>query len=279
MLSTSARLAIEGGWDIRASQSPRTASDGLRLEPTEEDSQLQMLSKEALRDLALMGSIIDLDAGEILFLEQQPLHAVYIVVAGDVRLSLQDVNGKRMTVHIAKRGSVLGMSEALSGSSPEWSAEILYAARIISIKRGDFLHFAECHPEIHRIAVAELIRTIRYTSRALRIVGLAYSAGKRLASQLLAWGEQGQRMGDLTRYHLALTHTQIAEFVGTSRETVSRAFAGFKRRGLVEIRGSILIIPSTTALRRYAERNESSTRGRRLSSHQGPCSKPSGTHF
>ncbi|MGO9434731.1 MAG: Crp/Fnr family transcriptional regulator [Terracidiphilus sp.] len=195
---------------------------------------MRLLSKEATRDLELIGSFITCDAGDILFLEQEPLQAVYIVVAGEVRLSLQDVNGKRMTVHIAKRGSVLGMSEALSGSPPEWSAEVLYAARIASIKRGDFLRFAECHPEIYRIAVTELVRTIRYTSRALRIVGLSSSASKRLASLLLAWGEQGQTMGDQTRYPLALTHTQIAEFVGTSRETVTRALAAFKERGLVE---------------------------------------------
>ncbi len=272
MFSTSARAAIQGASGIHTPHTPCTASHGVGLQSTAENSGLRMLSKEAVRELELIGSMIDCNAGDILFLEQQPLRTVYIVVAGEVRLSLQDVNEKRMTVHIAKRGSVLGMSEALSGCPPEWSADILYAARIASIERGDFLRFAECHPEIYRIAMTELIRTIRYTLRTLRIVGLSHSASERLASQLLAWGEQGQTMGDQTRYHLALTHTQIAEFVGTSRETVSRALAAFKQRGLVETRGSMLIILSTTALRKYAGRTELGTKDRQLSSHAS-CSR------
>jgi CRP-like cAMP-binding protein len=53
---------------------------------------------------------------------------------------------------------------------------------------------------------------------------------------------------------MALTHAQIAEFIGAARESVTRGLAEFKQRGLVEIRGSMLKIPSTTALRKYAER-------------------------
>jgi len=53
---------------------------------------------------------------------------------------------------------------------------------------------------------------------------------------------------------MALTHAQIAEFIGVTRETVSRGLMAFKQLGLVEIQGSMLKIPSTTALRKYAER-------------------------
>ena len=52
----------------------------------------------------------------------------------------------------------------------------------------------------------------------------------------------------------ASQHAQIAEFIGATRETVTRALTVFKERGLVEIRGCTLKIPSTTALRKYAER-------------------------
>ncbi len=54
---------------------------------------------------------------------------------------------------------------------------------------------------------------------------------------------------------MALTHAQIAEFIGAVRETVTRALITFKQLGLVEIRGSMLRIPSATALRKYAERD------------------------
>jgi CRP-like cAMP-binding protein len=59
-------------------------------------------------------SITDYGAGDVLFLEQESLSRVFVVMAGDVRLSLQDIGGKRLTLRIASRGAVLGMSEAFS---------------------------------------------------------------------------------------------------------------------------------------------------------------------
>jgi CRP/FNR family cyclic AMP-dependent transcriptional regulator len=85
-------------------------------------------------------------------------------------------------------------------------------------------------------------------------VGLTSCVRKRLAEQLLMWGEQGNKTGDQTQFCMALTHAQIAEFIGAVRETVTRALTAFKQRGLVEVRGCMLKIPSTTALRKYAER-------------------------
>jgi CRP/FNR family transcriptional regulator len=212
-----------------------------------------MLSREALRELELLESAADYDAGEILFLEQQPLPVVFVVLAGEVRLSLQEVGGRRLSFHVAKRGSVLGMHSALFGSLSECSAEVLYSARIASIKRSDFLRFAERYPEAYRLATMELVQTLTCACETLRIVGLSVCTRRRLALQLLAWGEQGRKSGDQTQYNLALTHTQIAESIGAVRESVTRALTVFKQRGLVEIRGSRLTIPSTAALRRYAE--------------------------
>ncbi len=272
MFGNSTSEAYEGCQSMHIPRTSSVAPHNFRAQ-TGDNSDLQLLPREALHDLELIGSVADCDAGDILFMEQQPLHLVYIVLAGEIMLSLQDANGRRITVYTAKRGAVLGMSEALTGNPPQWSAEVLYTARIASIKRRDFLDFAERHPEVYQIAVNHLIHKMKGACTTLRIVGLSYSADRRLASQLLAWGEQGQKVGEQTRYHLALTHTQIAEFVGTARETVSRAFGVFKHMGLVEIRGSMLIIPNTTALRRYAERSELSYRVRRSSCQQASSSR------
>ena len=67
-------------------------------------------------------------------------------------------------------------------------------------------------------------------------------------------GAPGSTNGDQTQFRMALTHEQIAEFVGAARESITRALITFKRLGLIEIRGSMVRIPSTTALRNYAER-------------------------
>ena len=213
-----------------------------------------MLPAVALRDLESIMSIVDYEAGRILFLEQETLSQVFVVLAGDVRLSLQDVGGRRLTLRIARPGDVLGMHSALFGSLTEWSADTVYRSKIALVTRCDFLRFAQRYPEVSRLATLELMTIHRNACVTLRIVGLTTCVRKRLASQLLEWGQRGETTGDQTQFRMALTHSQIAEFIGAVRETVTRALIAFKQRGLVEIRGSMLRIPSTTALRKYSER-------------------------
>jgi CRP-like cAMP-binding protein len=57
-----------------------------------------MLPAEALRELESIMSTVDYDAGSILFLEQEQLNRVFVVLSGDVRLSLQDIGGKNLRV-------------------------------------------------------------------------------------------------------------------------------------------------------------------------------------
>jgi CRP/FNR family transcriptional regulator len=250
MASAATQAAFDSGWNIHT---PHLVSNNCGLRSAVANTPLAALSAEVLQELESFVSVVDYSPGDILFLEQESLSRVFVVLAGEVKLSLQDISGRRLTFRVAKRGAILGMHSALFGSLSECSAETLYRSRIALIARVDFVRFAERHPEAYRIASIELIRTLRYACETLRTVGLSSCVRRRLASQLLAWGERGNKTGDQTQFRMALTHAQIAEFIGAVRETVTRALTAFKRRGLVTIRGSMLTIPSTTALRKYAE--------------------------
>jgi CRP/FNR family transcriptional regulator len=251
MACTAAQPAFNGGWCIRT---PHLVSSNSEFRSLVTNTALGVLPEDALRELESIMSVADYDAGCILFLEQELLSQLFVVFEGDVRLSLQDISGKRLTLRIAQRGAILGVSEAFSGNLSEWSADTLYPSKIASIRRSEFIRFAERHPDVYRLATMELIRTCSNTCRTLRILGLTDRVRKKLGGQLLAWAEQGTRTGDQSRYRLARSHAQIAEFICTTRESVSRTLADFKRSGLVEFRGSMMTIPSMTALREYVER-------------------------
>lgn len=250
MASTAALAAFNSGWRV---STPHLVSSKCELPSWATNTSLGTLPAQALRELESIMSTVDYEAGSILFLEQESLDRVFIVLAGGVRLSLQDIGGKRLTLRIARRGAVLGMHSALFGNLSEWSADALYPSKIAFIARGDFLRFAQRYPEVYRLAAIELMTIHKNACVTLRIVGMTSCVRKRLASQLLEWGERGNKTGDQTQFCMALTHAQIAEFIGAVRETVTRALIVFKQRGLVEIRGCTLKIPSTTALRKYAE--------------------------
>ena len=250
MASTATQVAFNSGWNTRT---PHLVSSNREFQFWATNSCLGTLPAEALQELESMMSIVNYEAGGILFLEQEPLSRVFIVLDGDVRMSLQDVGGRRLTLRIARRGAVLGMHSVLFGSLSEWSADAFYPTKIGSIARVDFLRFAQRYPDVYRLATVELMTILKDVGASLRIVGLSSCVRRRLASQLLVWGERGNKTGDETQFRLALTHAQIAEFISAARESVTRGLAAFKQRGLVEIRGSMLKIPSTRALRKYAE--------------------------
>jgi CRP-like cAMP-binding protein len=251
MASTAAQVTFNSRWGKRT---PHLVSNDSEFRSLAAQCSLGTLPSEALREFESVISIVDYRAGSILFLEQELLNQVFVVLAGEARLSLQDVRGRRLTLQVAKRGAVLGINSALFGDLSEWSADVLYRSKIAVIARADFLRIAQQYPEVYRLATNELTTTLRQACSTLRIVGLSACIRKRLASQLLVWGEQGNKTGDQTQFCMSLSHSQIAEYIGAVRETVTRALISFRECGLVEIRGCMMKIPSTTALRKYVER-------------------------
>jgi len=64
----------------------------------------------------------------------------------------------------------------------------------------------------------------------------------------VGWLDQNAEARNPAKMKLALTHEEIGQMIGTSRETVSRLFAGFKKQRLIQQSGSTLVIPNRVAL-------------------------------
>jgi CRP/FNR family transcriptional regulator, cyclic AMP receptor protein len=82
----------------------------------------------------------------------------------------------------------------------------------------------------------------------LRTIGLSASAPERLARLILDWSNDGKQSKAGTQVRVPLTHEEIAEFVGTTRETVTRTLSDFKTKNLVTLQGSTLTISNRAAL-------------------------------
>ena len=209
-------------------------------------------SQPALRELGAMALPLNYAAGMILFSEKDTAPGIYFVLDGQVKLSMNSSDGRRLILRIAQKGEVLGLASALSGKPCEMTAEILYPAKIAPVERKDFLSFLMRHPEVYQSVTEELSRDYSMACEQLRTVGLSGSAPEKLARLLLEWSQNGQTTECGTRFRFPLTHGEIGEFIGTSRETVTRTMSIFKSRRLVAFSGSTLTIPSKTALEHYA---------------------------
>jgi CRP/FNR family transcriptional regulator, cyclic AMP receptor protein len=209
-------------------------------------------SLAALDDWASMEHPHSYGPSHALFAEKEETHGLYVVLEGEIRISINSSEGKRLSLRIARKGDVLGLSSTLSGRPYETTAETLYPAKVALIGRREFLGFLSRHPEIYMNVTEELSRHVSMACHQLRTVGLSASAPEKLARLLLEWSENDLSTGCCGRVRFSLTHEEIGEFIGASRETVTRTLSTFKHRRLVSFRGSMLEIPNRMALASYA---------------------------
>jgi CRP/FNR family transcriptional regulator, cyclic AMP receptor protein len=206
----------------------------------------------ALEDWAAMEHAHSYVSNHTLFGEKEEVQGLYVVLDGEIRLSINSSEGKRLSLRIVRKGDVLGLSSTLSGAPYEMTAETLYPAKVALIGRREFMGFLSRHPEIYMNVTEELSRHVSMACHQLRTVGLSASAPEKLARLLLEWSENDLSTNSCGRVRFSLTHEEIGEFIGASRETVTRTLSTFKHRHLVSFRGSMLEIPNRTALASYA---------------------------
>ena len=212
----------------------------------------QKLSPVALADLTAIRPAKNHDAGDVLFSERRSTPGVFLIREGRVRLSMNSSDGKRLSLRIARAGEILGLTSALSGNVCETTAETLSSAKIVQISAVEFFAFLSRHPEVYKLVTEEVSQQYNLACDQLRTVGLSSSAPEKLARLLLDLSENGQTTEQGTRFRFLLTHEEIGEFIGASRETVTRTLGAFKLRRLVALNGSTLTIPNRRALESYA---------------------------
>jgi CRP/FNR family cyclic AMP-dependent transcriptional regulator len=211
------------------------------------------LPAAALADLEPLLTPSAYPSNTVLFNETEPSSGIHVILEGEVKLSINSSDGRRLSVHIAKAGEVLGLSPTLSGGEYEMTADTLYPAKIAHISRQVFLQFLARHPEVYPVVTREISRNFNLACKQLRMVGLLTSVPERLARLLLGWSDEpGQKPDRESRCRMSMTHEAIGEFIGATRETVTRTLSTFKNLHLVAQHGCTLTIPSRLALESYA---------------------------
>jgi len=211
------------------------------------------LSQDALKGLDAISSMASYPKGAVLFVQGQEPRGVFVLCSGRVKLSASSAEGKSLILRIAGEGELIGIPGTLSGKPYEVTAEAFEPIQASFIPRNQFLQFLRDHGDA-ALSVAQILTDIyQATYREVRYLGLSGSAEGKLARFLLDFTDKSAPANGTTRTTLTLTHEEIAEMIGTSRETVSRLFASFKRKKLIEMHGSTLIVGSKNNLEKLAD--------------------------
>lgn len=208
------------------------------------------LPKTSLQELEKVKYASAYPQGAILFVEGQAPRGVYIVCSGRVKLSTTSRDGKTLILRIAEGGEVLGLHASVSGKPYELTAETLQPCQLDFIKREDFLRFLQNHADACLNAAQHLSQNCQSAYEMIRSLGLSHSVSEKLARLLLEWANDGDETKEGIRIKVSLTHEEIAQLIGTSRETVTRVLGEFREKELAQLRGSTLLIRNRAGLER-----------------------------
>src|SRR5208283_2362770 len=173
----------------------------------------------------------------MLFIEGQQPRGVFVLCTGKAKLSTSSAGGRTVITKISEAGDVLGLSATISNRTYEVTAEMIEPGQANFITRDALLHFLRDHGEVALRVAEQLSRDYYAVYEGIRTLGLTNAPSERLAKLLLGWSHTPGN-GDTQQVKLTLTHEEIAEMIGTTRETVSRLFSEFKKRQLVQLKGA-----------------------------------------
>jgi len=210
------------------------------------------LSAEAQREFASLATRFHCPGSTVLITEAEEPSSIFFLLDGEVNISMNSSDGRRLLLGVAGAGDTLGLTSVISGERSETRAQAMYPCSIAMLHRRDFLEFLSRHPIASQNVARELCAQLAGARARLRIFGLTSSATARLAHLLLEWCKDGQQTRNGVEIRCVLTHLDIAECIGASRETVTRALADFKAHDLVKVRGSTVVVTNCSALATYA---------------------------
>jgi len=190
-------------------------------------------------------------AGALLFAEGDEARGVYVLCQGRVKLTVGS-GDRTLVVSICHPGQVLGLPSCVSGTAYQFTAEVMEPCQVNFARREDFLRFLDTHPDASIRAAQRVSENLHDVMDLVHSMGLAQSATERMARFFLLLVSGVETLDPETRVDLAVTQRELAQTIGATRETACRVLGNFKKRNVVTLEGSTLIIQDKAALRAMA---------------------------
>jgi CRP/FNR family transcriptional regulator len=200
-------------------------------------------------DLARLEAIAEtmrLDRGQALFREDDPTAFVYNVTSGSLRLSRLTPDGRRGVLSFAFAGDFLGLEQAPSHFA---TAEALEPATVCRFPRARFAALMEADRALETALLARAGQALQ-TAQANHLALAQKSAVQRVAGFLASLpASDPMRPTAPGLIRLPMTRQEIADHLGLTIETVSRALGRLKRAGVIrQVSLNVFEAPDVAAL-------------------------------
>lgn len=208
------------------------------------------ISPSEMQEMEKITRMEEVKKRQPLYLPGDPSSNVYLLKKGRVKIANTASSGKEVTFDILEAGEVFGELDVLEDAPRSTSAEALDDVLICVIPRKDFDQYLATHPNV-TIKLTKLIG-LRLKKIQSRVEDLVFrDVPARLAHLLSELGKtEGVTDTQGIRLKVRLTHQEMANLIGCSRETVSTTMGQFRDDGLIQIDGRTITILKPSVLSR-----------------------------
>lgn len=187
--------------------------------------------------------------GEFVFKSGTPGNNVCFLRAGKIKIHQLSPLGREVILWFCFPGEIFGLAEVARGGGRVVNAQACEASEVLAVSHEKFTEFLDHHPQVAKLSLQVL-------SSRLRVLGemfvnlVADDVSTRIGKLILRLSARyGTRVGKEIFLNIPLTHQEIADMVGTSRQTVTSALGALKRRGVLSIDSRRIHIESEELLK------------------------------
>lgn len=208
------------------------------------------MNKEHCDELAMIVVDQQFKRGQLIFSEGDPGSGFYVIISGRVKIFKLSLDGKEQILHILGPGEPFAEVAVFTGSSYPANAMALEKSRIFFFPREAFIKLIGSHPSLAMNMLATLSWRLKQFAHMIEDLSLKEVPGRLAAYILLASGQNDEEKDKVT---LNISKTQLASFLGTIPETLSRILTKMNKQGFVGVDGAVITIHDRGRLEDLAE--------------------------
>jgi CRP/FNR family transcriptional regulator, cyclic AMP receptor protein len=188
------------------------------------------------------------DRGSFVFMEGDNGDQFYIIISGLVEISRFE-NGRKFVLSTLQEGDFFGeMALFEEGEVRSANAEVLEKTSLLTINRHDLLGFLETYPSLSYQLITTLIKRLRKTNEQIHDITF-FDVRSRIYKKILNLSkEYGEILNDEVIINMRLTHQQIADMVGCTREMMTKVLKELQEESVIDIVKKKIIIKNKLLL-------------------------------
>lgn len=198
--------------------------------------------------LSSQATEISLDRGSVLFEQGDTGDALYAITQGTLEFSILSQNGRKLSLDLMAPGAIFGEIALFDPGPRTATVTATETARVLRVRSADVLAQIQAHPELAGDLIRLAGQRMRWMGQQLN-EQVFLAVPTRLARKLLHLASVG---GDCPQT-INLSQSELAEYVGATREAVSKTISSWKRMGVLDATRGALIIRDFDALRDLAD--------------------------